>query len=100
MCMVAHLQGLAAPLTVLFQRGQLHRVRRFWTRSSSGHGPSPAVLALFLLSLPASFSFQTTPAVKLSFPFRFFLGWQTLSEDGKLRALLLTHDISPVEREY
>jgi hypothetical protein len=28
------------------------------------------------------------------------LGWQTLSEDGKLRALLLTHAISPVEREY
>ncbi|MFL5696419.1 MAG: hypothetical protein ACJ797_04860, partial [Ktedonobacteraceae bacterium] len=42
---------LATLLTTLFERGQYLLVRRFGTRSSPGHDPSPVVLFLLLLPL-------------------------------------------------
>src|SRR5713226_5001882 len=52
MAVIAHPQQLTALFTLLFHRGQRHRVRRFGTRGSgsSHHARSPAVLFILLLS--------------------------------------------------
>src|SRR5437870_5544838 len=65
MAVVGYPQRLTALLTLLFQRGQRHRVRRFGTRGSgsSSHAPSP-------VGLTTPFFFpQATPPVKSSLPF-------------------------------
>ena len=73
MCVIAHPQGLTALLTLLFQWGQRHRMRRFRTRCSSSHLFAPFALTLDYWDYSSSFCCQPIPAVKVSFPFSHFV---------------------------
>ena len=66
---IAYPQGLTALLTLLFQWGQCHCVRRFGTCGSPFHPFAPFPFVLSCSACFSSFCFQPTPAVKLSFPF-------------------------------